>query len=165
MTGIGDPRPRITIYSDGACSPNPGIGGWAAVLLGEGDRRREIWGAEAESTNQRMELMGAIEGLRALERPSEVTLHTDSTYVCNAFLKRWVANWLANGWRNAAKKPVVNKDLWLQLVELNGVHQVDWKWVPGHSGVKENDRCDELAVGARERLRDELGGSRGKQAR
>jgi len=163
--GIRNARPRVAIYSDGACSPNPGIGGWAAVLLGEGDPRREIWGAEPEATNQRMELMGAIEGLRALERPCDVTLNTDSTYVCNAFLKRWVTNWLGNGWRNAAKKPVENKDLWLQLVDLTGVHQVDWKWVPGHAGVEENVRCDELAVRARERLRDELRGLRGKQIR
>lgn len=153
-------RPRVTIYSDGACSPNPGIGGWAAVLLGEDERRRELCGAEPKSTNQRMELTGAIEGLRALKHPCDVTLHTDSTYVCNAFLKCWVTNWLANGWRNAAKKPVGNKDLWLQLVELTAVHKVDWKWVPGHAGVEENVRCDELAVRARERLRDELRGLR-----
>jgi ribonuclease HI len=149
-------KPRVVIYTDGACSPNPGVGGWAAVLLPQGDRRREIWGAEPKSTNQRMELVGAIEALRALEGPYDVLLHTDSTYVCNGFVRGWVATWQANGWRNSAKKPVVNKDLWLELAALTTLHHVDWKWVPGHAGVEENERCDKLAVAARERLRLKL---------
>jgi len=151
-------RPRVIIYSDGACSPNPGIGGWGAVLIYAGDetRRDELSGAEPEATNQRMEQMGAIMALRALKRSYEVSLHTDSKYVCDAFLQRWIAKWQVNGWRNAAKKPVENKDLWLELVELTAVHQVEWRWVPGHAGIKENVRCDELAVAARERLRDDM---------
>lgn len=148
-------KPRVIIYSDGACSPNPGLGGWAAVLLEEGGQRRELWGAVPDTTNQRMELKGAIEGLRALEHPSAVTVNTDSKYVQNAFVKGWLTRWLSNGWLTAAKKPVENQDLWLELVELTATHTVEWVWVPGHADVVENNRCDELAVAARERLRDE----------
>lgn len=149
-------KPRVIIYSDGACSPNPGLGGWAAVLLSEDGRRRELSGAVRDTTNQRMELTGAIEGLRALKRPCAVTLNTDSKYVQNPFTKEWLARWQANGWRTAAKKPLENQDLWRELVELTAVHTVEWVWVPGHADVVENNRCDELAVAARERLRDEL---------
>lgn len=148
-------KPRVIIYSDGACSPNPGLGGWAAVLLAAGGRRRELSGAVRDTTNQRMELMGAIQGLRALERPCAVTLNTDSKYVQNPFVKGWLTRWRANGWVTGEKKPVANQDLWLELVELTAVHTVEWVWVPGHADVVENNRCDELAVAARERLRDQ----------
>jgi ribonuclease HI len=147
-------KPRVIIYCDGACSPNPGIGGWGAVLLGEGNRRRELSGAEPDSTNQRMEMTAAIKALRVLERPCDVTVYTDSKYVQNAFRLGWLERWPKNGWRNSERKPVKNKDLWLELVELTSVHRVEWNWVPGHAGVKENECCDALAVAARERLRD-----------
>lgn len=152
-------RPRVIIYCDGACSPNPGLGGWGAVLIspGHGDRRRELSGAMPDTTNNRMELLGAIMALRALKRPCEVLLHTDSRYVCSAFEEGWLEKWRANGWRTSARKAVENQDLWLDLVGLSNVHEVSWHWVPGHSDVIENNRCDELAVAAREALRDRVG--------
>jgi ribonuclease HI len=147
-------KPRVIIYCDGACSPNPGAGGWGAVLISAdmADGRRELSGAVPDTTNNRMELLGAIMALRALERPSEVALHTDSLYVHNAFKKGWIAKWRDNGWLNAARKPVENQDLWRALIELTEVHDVDWNWVRGHSGHPENSRCDELAVAARTML-------------
>ena len=109
-----------------------------------------------KATNNRMELLGAIEALRALERRCDVTLHTDSKYVQGGFTRGWLAKWQRNGWRTASKKPVENQDLWRQLVDLAAVHEVEWTWVPGHADCEGNNRCDALAVAARERLRDEL---------
>ena len=149
-------RSRVEIYSDGACSPNPGLGGWGAVLLAPeyGNYRREVSGSEPDTTNNRMELMGAIGGLRELKRPCVVRITTDSQYLCKAFTAGWINSWQRNGWRTAAKKPVKNADLWKELIQLVAQHDVEWAWVKGHSNHPENDAADMLAVTARESLRD-----------
>lgn len=137
---------QVIVYTDGACSGNPGPGGWAAVIIGGEDAVvKEICGGEAHTTNQRMELLAAIEALRTLSEASRVRLHSDSAYLVNAFLRRWIPRWLKNGWRTAANKPVQNQDLWRELVALAGRHQVEWIKVKGHSNDFYNDRCDELA--------------------
>lgn len=141
---------RVVIYTDGGCVPNPGVGGWAAVLL-SGGRRREISGGEPESTNNRMELTAAIEALRALKRPCHVVLHTDSEYLKKG-MTEWMSKWRRNGWKTRAG-PVKNVDLWQQLQEEVDRHDVDWAWVRGHSGVEENERCDELVQAAIEAIR------------
>ena len=137
------PRPQITIYTDGACSGNPGPGGWGAILI-SGEHRKELFGGERETTNNRMELMAAIEALGALKRPSQVVLHTDSTYVKDGITK-WIHGWRRNGWRTAAKKPVKNAELWQRLDEATKRHEIEWRWVKGHAGHPENERADELA--------------------
>ena len=138
------PAPQIIeIYTDGACSGNPGPGGWG-VLLRIGDKEREINGGEAETTNNRMEMMAAIQALEALKRPSQVHLHTDSTYVRNGITK-WIHAWKARNWRTANRKPVKNIDLWQRLDQAVAAHQVEWFWVKGHSGHPDNDRADQLA--------------------
>jgi len=137
------PESEITIYTDGACSGNPGPGGWGAILI-SGEHRKELFGGERESTNNRMELMAAIEALEALKRSSKVVLHTDSTYVKDGITK-WIHGWRRNGWRTAAKKPVKNAELWQRLDEATKRHDVDWRWVKGHAGHPENERADELA--------------------
>lgn len=134
---------RVTLYTDGAYKGNPGPGGWG-VLLRYGDRYRELCGGEAATTNNRMELMAAIEGLRALKRPCEVDLYTDSQYVRKG-ITEWMAGWKKNGWKTAARKPVKNEDLWRSLDEQVSRHQVIWHWVRGHSGVPDNERADALA--------------------
>jgi ribonuclease HI len=134
---------KVTIYTDGACSGNPGPGGWGVVLQA-GDHRKELHGGEAGTTNNRMELMAAIEALKALKRPCEAELYTDSVYVRDGITK-WIHGWQRNGWRTAAKKPVKNADLWQELVEALSPHQVEWHWVKGHAGHPENERADELA--------------------
>ena len=146
----GDKQP-VTIYTDGACDPNPGIGGWAAILL-HGSTEKEISGGDATSTNNRMELTAVIEALKQLKRPCAVTLITDSEYVKNAFTQGWLKNWLKRGWKTADKKPVKNQDLWEQLVVQTDLHQIEWKWVKGHANDERNNRCDELAVAARRRI-------------
>lgn len=133
----------VTLHTDGACSGNPGPGGWGAVLR-YGGHERELYGGEAETTNNRMELMAAIRGLEELNRPSTVAVYTDSTYVRSGILS-WVANWKANGWRTAAKKPVKNVDLWQRLDAAREKHEVEWHWVKGHAGDPLNERADELA--------------------
>jgi ribonuclease HI len=133
----------VEIYTDGACRGNPGPGGWAA-LLRHGGRERLISGAERETTNNRMELTAAIEGLAALKRPSRVAVTTDSQYVRQG-VTQWVAGWKRNGWRTAAKQPVKNRDLWERLDALAAAHQVEWHWVRGHSGHPENERVDQAA--------------------
>ena len=133
----------VVVYTDGACSGNPGPGGWGSVLMYRG-HRRELSGGEAETTNNRMELMAAIAALDALSRPCRVDLHTDSTYVMKG-ITEWMAAWKARGWKTAAKKPVLNKDLWERLDAAAARHDVRWHWVKGHSGVPENERADELA--------------------
>ena len=135
--------PEVEIFTDGACRGNPGPGGWAA-LLRTGDKEREISGGEALTTNNRMELRAAIEGLNALKKPCRVELHTDSNYVRDGITK-WIHGWKRNGWRTADKKPVKNADLWEALLEAAARHQVTWHWVKGHSGHPENDRVDTLA--------------------
>jgi ribonuclease HI len=135
---------HIIIYTDGACSGNPGPGGWGAVLI-SGDHRKELNGGEAETTNNRMELMAAIEALNALTKaPSEVALYTDSNYVKGG-ITGWIHNWKRNGWKTANKKPVKNADLWQALDEATNRHNVSWHWVKGHAGHPENERADELA--------------------
>lgn len=145
-------RPKVTIYSDGACNPNPGTGGWGAILVSAEGHKKELSGGEQDTTNNRMEMTGAIEAMRALKKPCTVELYTDSQYLCNAFKAGWLANWQRNGWRNAAKKPVANADLWRILLELTTTHQVTWHWVRGHADNPMNNRCDELAVAARQEL-------------
>ena len=136
-------KPNITIYTDGACSGNPGPGGWGAILI-SGEHRKELFGGERETTNNRMELMAAIEALDALKRSSNVVLHTDSTYVKDGITK-WIHGWRRSGWRTAAKKPVKNSELWQRLDEASKRHDIDWCWVKGHAGHPENERDDELA--------------------
>jgi len=148
---------EVEIYTDGACSPNPGLGGWGAVLIAPeyGDYRKELSGAEPNTTNNRMELMGAIGGLSALKRPCNVRLTTDSKYVCNAFRAGWITNWQKNGWQSASRQPVKNADLWKELIALTTTHNVEWHWVKGHADHPENEAADRLAVAAREKLRTE----------
>lgn len=134
----------VEIYTDGACSGNPGPGGWAALLIHEGVER-EISGFEPNTTNQRMELRAAIEGLRALKFPCAVKLYSDSAYLINAFRLNWLKNWLRNGWQNSQKKPVENRDFWEELLRLSKIHQVEWIKVPGHRDNQYNNRCDLLA--------------------
>lgn len=134
---------RVEIWTDGACSGNPGPGGWGAVLR-YGDREKELFGGERDTTNNRMELMAAIRALEALKRPSQVSLTTDSTYVRSG-ITDWIDGWKRNGWRTAAKKPVKNADLWRRLDEARKPHRIEWHWVRGHTGHPENERADELA--------------------
>ena len=136
---------NVEIYTDGACSGNPGKGGWGAVLV-YGNKEKEISGADADTTNNRMELTAVIEALSLLKEPCNVTLTTDSKYVCDAINKEWVYSWRKNGWRKADKKPALNVDLWEQLLNLLETHNVTFVWVRGHNGHPYNERCDTLAV-------------------
>jgi ribonuclease HI len=136
---------EVTIYTDGACSGNPGPGGWAAILIA-GNYRKELSGGEALTTNNRMELSGVINGLRALTRPCKVTIFSDSAYVVNAFNQNWIGKWMTNGWKNSAKAEVANADLWKELAVLTATHQVTFSKVKGHADDELNNRCDELAV-------------------
>lgn len=138
---------EVVIYTDGACSGNPGPGGWGAVLLYK-EKRKEISGAERQTTNQRMELLAAIKALSVLKYPCRVKLHSDSAYLINAFRQNWFKNWENNGWLTSKKTPVENKDLWQELLKLSRVHQVEWIKVKGHADNVENNRCDELARAA-----------------
>lgn len=151
---MSDDRPRVRIFTDGACSPNPGKGGWGVVLESVGSgAKKELSGAEAATTNNRMELMAAVMGLKALKRPCDVELVTDSQYLANAFKQGWLKNWKKNGWKTKTKEPVKNVDLWTELDRLASEHAVTWTWVLGHNGHPENERADRLAVAARESLR------------
>lgn len=134
---------RVTLYTDGACKGNPGAGGWG-VVLEYGEHRKELFGGDVGTTNNRMELMAAIAGLSALKSRCVVDLYTDSVYLKDGITK-WLSNWKSNGWRTAAKKPVANQDLWEQLDQAVSDHQVNWYWVKGHSGDPGNERADELA--------------------
>ena len=135
--------PTVTIYTDGACRGNPGPGGWGAVLIHKGGEK-EIFGGELMTTNNRMELMGAIRALEALTKPCRVMLHTDSQYVRQG-ITEWMPSWKARGWKTAAKAPVKNEDLWRRLDEARLRHEVAWKWVKGHAGDPLNERADALA--------------------
>ena len=137
---------KVTVYTDGACSGNPGPGGWGALLM-YGTAKKELSGFEAGTTNNRMELTAAIEALSALKEPCEVELYTDSAYLCNAFLQRWLQSWQKNGWKKADKKPVENRDLWERLLELTARHSVKFHKVKGHADNEYNNRCDKLATG------------------
>ena len=142
----------VEIWTDGACSGNPGPGGWGALLVW-GDHEKELSGGEADTTNNRMEMRAAIEALDALTRRSKVILHTDSTYLKDG-LTKWMSGWKRNGWKTAAKKPVKNKDLWQALEEAASRHDVDWRWVKGHAGNEGNERADALARSGIDSLRD-----------
>ena len=136
---------QVSIYTDGACSGNPGPGGWGAILEWNG-REKELSGGERETTNNRMELSGVIFALSALKEPCAVDLYTDSKYVFDAVDKGWVYTWRKNGWRKADKKPALNVDLWERLLPLLETHRVTWHWVKGHAENEKNNRCDALAV-------------------
>ena len=139
----------VEIYSDGACSGNPGPGGWGAILRCEG-REREMSGGEAHTTNNRMELLGAISALAALKYPCKVMLTTDSKYVVDGIEKGWAAGWKKRGWKKSDGKPALNPDLWERLLELTAVHDVEFRWIKGHAGHPEIERCDALAVEQRD---------------
>ena len=147
MPGAMAARPTVTIYSDGACLGNPGRGGYGTVLL-FGAHRKELAAGFKRTTNNRMELLGAIVGLESLTRPCQVQLWSDSQYVVHALSKGWLAGWLKRGWRTASKEPVKNRDLWERMLAAIGEHEIDWQWVRGHTGNAENERCDQLAVEA-----------------
>jgi ribonuclease HI len=137
---------KVQIYTDGACSGNPGKGGWGVVLL-FGGNEKELSGFDSQTTNNRMELTAAIEGLKALKFPCEVELYSDSAYLVNAFKSDWLTGWKLNGWRTSNKSEVLNRDLWEQLDELCRIHKVEWIKVKGHSDNEYNNRCDKLATG------------------
>ncbi|MFN5516194.1 MAG: ribonuclease HI [Cyanobacteriota bacterium] len=149
---------NVLLYTDGACSGNPGPGGYGVVLL-KAQQRRELSGGYRLTTNNRMEMMAAIVGLTALESPSQVILYSDSKYLIDAVVKGWAKKWRANNWKRNAKEKAKNPDLWAQLLDLDARHQVTWTWVKGHSGNPENERCDRLAVQAARQanlLKDEV---------
>jgi ribonuclease HI len=146
----------IEIFTDGACSGNPGPGGWGAVLRWRG-HEKELWGGEPATTNNRMELMAAIQGLEALTRDSRAAVYTDSKYLRDG-ITQWIAKWKTNGWKTAARKPVKNADLWRRLDEALAGHRVDWHWIKGHAGHPENERADALARRGIEQVRDGLAG-------
>lgn len=135
---------KVSIYTDGACKGNPGPGGWAALLF-YNQHEKEIYGGERHTTNQKMELKAAIEGLKALKEPCEVELFSDSAYLINAFKQGWLEKWQHNGWKTAAREPVENQDLWRELLRLSRYHRVQWIKVKGHSDNEYNNRCDLLA--------------------
>jgi ribonuclease HI len=143
------PRKQVIVHTDGSCLGNPGPGGWAAILeyqMTDGSRKTlELSGREENTTNNRMELTGAIKALEALRQACTVVIVTDSKYVQHAFTKRWLEGWQKNGWKTASKEPVKNKELWEQLLELTKMHQVTWDWTKGHAGHDLNERCDRLA--------------------
>ncbi len=138
---------NVELFTDGACSGNPGAGGWGAVLR-FGVHEKELSGGERQTTNNRMELTAVIKGLEALKEPCSVRLVTDSKYVADGITKGWARSWKKNGWRKADKKPALNVDLWERLLELTDLHDVTIEWVKGHAGHPENERCDALAVAA-----------------
>jgi ribonuclease HI len=141
---------HVEVWTDGGCKPNPGPGGWAAILVYRG-HERELSGGESATTNNRMELTAAAEAREALTRPCSVVLHTDSEYVKNG-ITRWHTGWVRRNWRNAAGDPVANMDLWRRLLDASARHKVDWRWVRGHSGNEMNERADALATLARDRM-------------
>ena len=141
------PSNHVIIHTDGACKGNPGPGGWGAVLQAGGGHEKELWGGEANTTNNRMELMAAIMALEALKRPCKVELHTDSKYVMQG-ITEWMRGWKARGWLTADKKPVKNAELWQALLEASRRHRVEWTWVKGHAGHPDNERADRLASDA-----------------
>ncbi|HHU63545.1 MAG TPA: ribonuclease HI [Clostridiales bacterium] len=135
---------KVTIYTDGACSGNPGPGGWAAILK-YNNHEKEICGSEANTTNNRMELLAAIKALECLKDRCYVDLYSDSAYLINGFKNNWIDNWQRNNWKTSAKKPVENKDLWMRLISMNNFHNINWIKVKGHSDNDYNNRCDKIA--------------------
>ena len=146
---MANAKPHVTIYTDGACDPNPGTGGWGAILIAANGKEKELSGAERDSTNNRMELTAAIEALSALKTSCIVDLYTDSEYVKKAFSAGWLDKWKTNGWKTSSRKPVLNRDLWEKLLDLSETHEINWHWVRGHNSNPNNERCDILAVAAR----------------
>ena len=140
-------KKSVKIYTDGACSGNPGPGGYAAIIIFK-DKEKEISGGKVDTTNNQMELMAAIKGLEALKEPCSVELYSDSSYLVNAYLNGWITSWKKNGWKNASKKPVKNRELWERLEELGKMHNIQYIKVKGHSDNVYNNRCDEMAVAA-----------------
>lgn len=138
---------EVVVYTDGACSGNPGPGGWAALLF-FGENKKELSGGEKNTTNNRMEIQAVIEALKALKEPCKVKVHSDSAYVVNCFQQGWYKSWMKNGWKNSKKQPVENQDLWKELLRLMETHQVEYIKVKGHADNEYNNRCDELAVAA-----------------
>ena len=149
-----DSERRVEIWTDGGCKPNPGPGGWGAILRYKGVEK-ELSGAERATTNNRMELTAAAAALEALKRPSRVVLHTDSEYVKNG-ISRWITGWVRKNWKSSTGDPVKNMDLWRRLLDAEKPHEVEWKWVRGHSGHEMNERADQLATEARVRLEQGL---------
>ena len=145
---------QVTLFTDGACSGNPGLGGWAAVLRYK-ETEKEISGSQEATTNNRMELTAVLQALRLLKEPCEINIYTDSQYVMKG-AEEWLTGWVKNGWRTADKKPVKNSDLWQELYRLGKTHLLHWHWVKGHAGHSENERCDLLARCAIEALREQL---------
>ena len=143
---------KVTIYTDGACSGNPGPGGWGAILIYK-EKKLELSGYEAHTTNNRMELLAPIEALTKLKEPCEVDVYSDSAYLTNAFLQNWLGNWVRRGWIKSDKKPVENRDLWETLLKLANIHRISWHKVKGHADNPLNNRCDELATGEIKRRR------------
>lgn len=146
---------EVVLYTDGACSGNPGVGGWAFVLEYKGNRK-QVAGAESDTTNNRMELTAVIEGLKALKEPCKVQLFSDSAYVINAFKNDWISSWQLNNWKNSQKKDVLNKDLWEILISLSDFHKITFNKVKGHSDNELNNLCDKLAVEQVQRLKTKL---------
>ncbi|HBX64776.1 MAG: ribonuclease HI [Balneola sp.] len=144
-------RPEVIVYTDGACSGNPGPGGWGAVLIWNGTEK-ELSGGEAHTTNNRMEMQAVIEALKALTKPCLVKIHSDSALIINAFTQGWIDSWIKRGWRKADKKPVENKELWQAMLEAMKPHNVKWVKVKGHSGIELNERADQLAVAASQKF-------------
>ena len=143
---------EVTLYTDGACSGNPGKGGWGAILIYK-DYKKEMSGGERETTNNKMELTAAIEGLRALKEPCRVKLYSDSKYLIDGITKDWARSWRAKGWKKSDGKPALNVDLWEQILELDEYHEIEYIWVKGHAGNPYNERCDRLAVAYYESLK------------
>ena len=141
------PKDEVIVYTDGACSGNPGPGGWGALLMWKG-KKREIAGSEQNSTNNRMEMRAVIEALKALKRPCHVKIHSDSALIVNAFKQGWIENWIKKGWKKANKKPVENQDLWKEMLQAMDDHRVSWIKVKGHADNELNNRVDRLAVEA-----------------
>lgn len=142
---------EVTMYTDGGCRGNPGIGGWGA-LINSGPHEKRLYGSALETTNNRMEMTAALEGLRALKKPCKVTLYTDSVYLRDGITK-WLAGWKRNNWKTSAKKPVKNQDIWQALDREQSRHQVEWKWVKGHAGIEGNEIADQLANKAMDEIR------------
>ena len=138
-------KAEVIIYTDGACSGNPGPGGWGAILIWNG-KEKELSGGDAQTTNNRMEMKAVIEALKALKKPCKVSIHSDSALIINAMTKGWIQNWQKRGWRKADKKPVENKELWVDMLKVMNPHQITWVKVKAHAGVELNERVDKLAV-------------------